>query len=452
MYRKTRGFTLLEIMIGVFIISSMAIMFFYVVRSSSKESTFSSNYFSAIMIGQKVAEDIIGEYSINPYAEESLGLNTSLAKKTGIIDGDSVFFMALEDRRPPWGEIESAKDGGINELQEPLYSQMKGFLLGSSAVSDSPTYFSEEKSNLQKVNLVIEWKNAIDAGKTEKTFFVFAPRNAKKVSGPLADIDYSALGLEDAVKSLLPEGTDPTKSVSEILGTLNANEKLIFDLAATQILCKTLATSDVLKKLIIEVQECEKKLGLDADKKTEFELRRQIAKNWYKIAKLSFNIIAAVAKTMAPVAEDARANEAFGKLNQSQLKLSLKNIKITYRYFLDSMIAARFHYEKLLTPEMTRITGQKLQQDIIVRLFDIHRILALAPDHAKGQSDYTNFISRVKEMAAWRNQYLYRFADQESKLSEDIPSLMDKFPNLKPVHQILAKQIPTVLSFVESQN
>lgn len=451
MYNQNKGFTLLEIMVGVFILSSMALMFFWVVKSSSKESTFSGNHFSAIMIGQKVAEDIMEEYALNPYADESLGINTSLAKQTTVIDGDSVFFMAIEDSCPPWGQIESAKDGGINKLQEPLYSQMKGFLLGSSVISDSPEGFYEERNNLQKVKLNINWKNAIDKGKTEKIFFVFAPREAKKVADPTTSFDYAALGIEEAIKSLLPEGTDFSKPLSEILSSLDANEKMIFDLAATNILCENFVKSNLVKKITREIRECERKLGFVTDRKTEFELKLQIAKNWYQVARLSFNVVAAIAKNMAPVAEDERSEDTFKSINPFKLRLSLMNIKITYRYFLDAMIAARYYYQKLLTPEMVAIAGQKRQQDIIVRLFDIYRILSFAPGHSKGKLEYAGFILRVKEMSAWKNQHLYRFADQEKKFSEDFSTLIEKFPNLKPVHQILTEQMPIVFSFVANQ-
>lgn len=445
------GMSLLEIMMGLTILAMVAALFFQTVRSSAKESAFSGNHFSALMLNQKVSEDIMEEYSLNPYAEETLGLSSVDAKNANLIDGGSIFFIALEDKRPPWGKIESASDGGITQALEPLYSQLRGFSLGTSTDTDYFTGFQAEKNNLKKVNIKMQWQNNLDRGRSEKIFFAFAPRDAKAFADPAANIDYAALGLENAVKKLLPDGTDFSKPLTEIISSLDADKKVLFDFASARLLCDNFFNSPALKGMVAENTNLTNKLGFVTDRKQEFVLRTRIAKNWYEVARLSFDIVAATTKHMEDVSSSPTSNDALKKMDPFKYQVSLKNIKIIYRYFLDAMITSRYFYSSLVTPAMADQSGSKKQLEIILRLLDIYRILSFAPGHSNGQGQYKQFLVRIKEMSAWRNQYLYRFADHESKLAQDQNLLVEKFPNLKPIKTILAEKIPKVFSFINSQ-
>ncbi len=445
MYKFKKGFTLLEVMVGFFIFSAVALLFFTVVGSSSKESAFSVNHFSAIMVGQKAAEDIMEEYQQNPYADESLALNSSIATKNSLIDGGSVFFMAIEDTRPPWGKIESAKDGGINSTQEPLYSQMKGFTLSTKALSEAPEEFESERENLRQISLCVDWKNSSDQGKTQKTFYVFAPRQSKKLADPLTSLNFSDLGFEDELKALLPSGLDAGKSFAEAISELSPSEKARFQLDAVRIVGKGFAESELVQRMTKEIRLCKEKLGFVKDPESEFRQRLQLAKYCYQLARMSLSVVAATTQ----LAETSPAEVA--RLSEEDANEMYLNLKVVYYMFLDSMLAARYYYQSLLGGKMAAITGQKTQQQLIYRLIDIYRILVFAPEHDKGKKEYEGFIARVKEMSAWRNQFLYRFVEQEKKLLEDFPKMLEKFPNLTPVNLALNKQMPKLLEIVEGR-
>lgn len=94
---STKGLTLLEIMIGVLLISSATMVFIKVLNSFKKETVFYSEHFLASTLNEKVLETCFQEAEINPYGFQALGLideqGDPLNLKTMITDGQTPLFQ-----------------------------------------------------------------------------------------------------------------------------------------------------------------------------------------------------------------------------------------------------------------------------------------------------------------------------------------------------------------------
>ncbi|MFZ5951973.1 MAG: type IV pilus modification PilV family protein [Candidatus Rifleibacteriota bacterium] len=445
---ETGGFSLVETLIGLLIFSATIMMFYLSVRSSSKESVFSNNHFSALMLSQKVSEDINEEFSINPFADETLLLNSKNFGTPNLVEGNSIFFAALEDVKAPWGLIDSSTDGGIDSSHTTLYSQLKGFVLSTESKDDYFAGFSDESANLKKINLHFNWKTALDQGRIEKDFFVFAPREAKTIIDPFESLDYEALGIKNAVKMLLPSDTDFSKPMDEIISSLGASEKILFELATAQILCNNFFNSPLFLEISKENSQLTEELLWITDAKEALKKRKKLADNWYLMSQTALSVVAAVSKIFSEFDQNQKVFDAMKSLDQFQLKQYLMNVRMLYRYFLDSMIAARYNLQKVFCNSNIKIVETIEQERMIFKLLDIYRVLSFAPGHDNGQEEYLGYIARVKQMFNWKNRYIYRFFDLEENLASKPSRLVEKYPNLQHPYRIMSAQIPKTFSFI----
>ena len=445
------GFTLIEIAIGVLILSIIGIIFFVAVSTGLKETSVSSNHFTALMLSQKIFEDVIQEFTVNPHGHDTLVLNEGNSRQERLIDGGSVFFLALEDSSPPWGKVDSATDGGITSDVQPLHKQVKDFelLMGTEQAGFSP--FADVRKNLRRIDLTMQWKGK-EPGMIGKKLFVFSPTEAKAYADPAENIDYAAMGLEKEVKDLLPAGTDFTKPLAEIIAGLGNNERVLFEIGSTIVLLEHFLKSNTLAEKLLRCSSLRAKAEQTSSPEEEFLARRELADTSFEIARLAFQVVTIASKHLHRIANDSSYTGALTNISPLRVNVCYLNFKLTLQYFIDCLVNAKYHYQKLLGANLTRFSGAKKTNEILLRLFDIYRVLSFTPNHDKGKEEYQNFIGRVVVMTSAKNQFMNRFAMQELTVCADPALLMAKFPNLQAVHEILGVRVAQVLGFVAAQD
>jgi hypothetical protein len=104
------GFSLLEAMIGVGLLASLAILFLHGVSAGRKQAEFTGDYFNGFFLAQKVTEDLASENVVNPSAFATLGLEGSPGSEGPVTEGQSVFFSHLFNRREPFDRVEPTRD------------------------------------------------------------------------------------------------------------------------------------------------------------------------------------------------------------------------------------------------------------------------------------------------------------------------------------------------------
>jgi hypothetical protein len=102
--RQKKALTLLEVMIGVFLISSSTLVFIKVLNLFKKETTFYSEHFLASSLNEKVLETCFQETDINSYAMQTLGLADAsgdpVSFQSLVTDGQTPFFHITADESP----------------------------------------------------------------------------------------------------------------------------------------------------------------------------------------------------------------------------------------------------------------------------------------------------------------------------------------------------------------
>ncbi|MBF0545946.1 MAG: prepilin-type N-terminal cleavage/methylation domain-containing protein [Candidatus Riflebacteria bacterium] len=100
-----RGFTLVELSIGMALLMLLAVIFFTLVKGGARESVLSSEHFTEAMLSQKVTEDLIEEVELNPYGISTLGMDESAPLTSSpVIDGGAPFFLKPLKIQPRPGE------------------------------------------------------------------------------------------------------------------------------------------------------------------------------------------------------------------------------------------------------------------------------------------------------------------------------------------------------------
>jgi len=179
--KQRKAMTLVEITIGFAILTAISAFFISFMTASSKEISFSSDHFNAVVLSQKISEDLLEEMALNPYGLETLGIDETIKSKHDVVDGSSVFFSFIEDRSEPWGLIEPAKDGMINSSMQPLYNSVKKFKFGVSGSRLAKSGDHEDR-NLVACNVDFFWQTQTGKGAYNSSFDLFSPVSAKKVT------------------------------------------------------------------------------------------------------------------------------------------------------------------------------------------------------------------------------------------------------------------------------
>ena len=104
----------------------------------------------------------------------------------------------------------------------------------------------------------------------------------------------------------------------------------------------------------------------------------------------------------------------------------------------------------MLHPELMAYKGGKIQLQLIQKLVDIYRIIAIIPTRSGGMKEYRSFLSRISEVSEGRHPYLYRFAVFERSLLDQPDEWMKRYPNLKGISDVVVKRVPVILDFIKS--
>ncbi|MEW6708657.1 MAG: hypothetical protein AB1403_02450 [Candidatus Riflebacteria bacterium] len=444
MYRSN-GFSLPEIILGIFIFTGVILIFTLSVSSSTKESAFSANHFTSLMLGQKVSEDIIEEFAINPFANESLILDHGQARKESVIDGGSAFFITIDDQHPPWGKIDSSSDGAISEKIQPLFEQVSGYQLITSSHNQAFGDFQDETTNLQKVSVEFFWKTGQQKGNILREFYVFSPKTGKKTQDKFPEPDFSSKTFEGYFKLFFPRNN--SRTINEIINQYEIDGRIAFEYASVVDAYEKLMQSSARSKLNQEITASKKIFSNTTDVLSRQKQNLKLAKAYLQLSRIIFLTFGAAINHLKTVTDSHDAVSTINKMSAQQVFLTHQKIAWLNNYFLTCLEETRKHYIAALRPDNSGLLSKKEEQQIILRLIDIYRIFLISSP-ATQQAPYKSFLMEIKKYAEWRNMFLFRFICQEELLIRDISLLISKFPNIGPVEKVLNQSLKKVKTFI----
>ncbi|NLI76721.1 MAG: type II secretion system protein [Candidatus Riflebacteria bacterium] len=442
---RQTGFTMTELMIGVSIFAGLTLAFLLSVRATTREIDFSADYFMSILVAQKVGEDLMEETTLNPFALESSGVESPSGITSRLVDGGSVHFSFLEDRAAPWGRIDPGVDGLLSADVQPLYAQVRDFRLRTRARRLASDQAVPDR-NLLAVSTEVQWKNQADGRKYESEFQVFSPVTGKKFDETL---DVGTLPLTPAA---LEEETArffyhlSAEDLKAKIAQSQGDEKAIFELGKVHFLCKGFMQSEYYRKTMQEITTLKKNLASPSGQDL-YGTHVALAARWYDLAKTAYRLAFYLERSFDRLmAHPAGLPGGVEGIDQSRLAQCMANFSIIYELFVGGLVQTRSNYLKLLEPGFAA-KGGKRQQQIILRLLDIHRILGINPNYPQGLPDYRVFIDQIRTFSEGRLPFLARFMDDERVLAKDPKALLARYPNLKSIHALLADRMPRVLAF-----
>ncbi|KAF1083015.1 MAG: hypothetical protein GQF41_0782 [Candidatus Rifleibacterium amylolyticum] len=153
MRQSRKGFSLLELLIGFFLLASVSVIFLQTMHRFRKETTFTSENYLASSLVEKVLEQCYQETQLNPHGMKAIGLADASGSpyeiSTSITDKETVFFSQpsiTEDRTPELYQllkdnyaltVETEKKAGYYEMVAGLKwnaQSGRGELFSSSRV------------------------------------------------------------------------------------------------------------------------------------------------------------------------------------------------------------------------------------------------------------------------------------------------------------------------------
>lgn len=447
--KKKRGFSLVEIIIGIAIVAGLATIYFVFVSSASKELKFSGDHLNSVVVSQKITEDLIEEIALNPYGLETLGLDSSSAATQEIVEGKSVFFSLIEDKKEPFGIIEKTTDGGISPAMQPLYDTSKRFRFSASGkrLADSGDH---EDRNLVEADILIQWQTQTGKGEFDTAINLFSPVTKKQVG-------LGVLLNEAAIDARIPAEVfnRPGKTIGELASEIGENAEAILALGRISLISRDFATSDAFRNFKDKIRGLRLQAGgIPAiDRGKRYRLARDQARAWYGMARDCFQIVSYLEPQFKILQTEGKftsltSGTGFNPLSFQQ---DLFYFRIIYEYFSGCMEHARYHYNQLLEEDLVDYKGAKIQLQVIRRLIDIYRIVAILPTRPGGMMEYKEFLARLKKFANGRNPFLYRLATFERLLLDSPSEWKKRYANLEGISQMISVRIPEILSFIKTQ-
>ncbi len=165
-YRLRPGLSLVEVLIGIVIISLLLLGFFTMLTGNVQQLEFTAGQFAAVQVATKVYEDIQEESRIHSTLLEQIDLFPELGGKNPLLDAQSPYFRYAFDRSPPYGIIQQGVDQGISAADGAIYQQLNTFacrpVVRRAGTPDAGGF----AAHLARVDLEVTWEEKRGVART----------------------------------------------------------------------------------------------------------------------------------------------------------------------------------------------------------------------------------------------------------------------------------------------
>jgi hypothetical protein len=446
-WQRSVGFTLVEILIGVALLSMLGLVFITLLRGGSRESHLSADHFTGAMLSQKVVEDLIDETELNPRALFALGIDeSSPLPPTAVVDGQAPFFQHVEDRVAPFGKIDIQAEGGIDQAMSPLFGQVETFQVAADGRRLAGAGGISEKRHLQEVLVDFSWKSKVGRGSVNSAIHLFAPVDAKPASIALI---FNASQVEQEAAWAFFDA--PGDSLAQLVTDSGANYATVFGLGVVHLVSQGFIQSDAMRNCLQAVTTGKTAAqGPFSGVVAEYQAQQKLGKAYFDLANTAFLMTYALATQVIELADICDAARV-GTILADQPEVftpGLGNYLKLSETFRDAVVKARQTYRELLRPGLSGVRGMKQQAFVIRRLIGLFRILAVIPEHSGGLAEYRVFLNDLAEEMTGRNPYLHRLLLQEKDFAQSEAVLVQKHPHLRRIQRVTQEAVPAARSVI----
>jgi|GEM_PF-1000348 len=445
------GFSLVEIIVALSIMAFLGFTLISLVRGAKSEADFTTEHFTSMLISQKVMQDVSQENETNPVsAFQTLGMDSALSASSHLIDGASIYFSYVEDRDPPWFHIDPTIDGSVDKRMEPLFTEIRDFEMDVKGKRLAPPTDPSEMKNLWISTVSLSWKTATGPGKYAVNCIFASPVGEKKIDLAI-DADNEKIEKE-ACRIFYGETTIPLR---QILSQKGGDYQTIIEAAKIRLLCSNLLDSKAFKDIIKRTKELEKKeASLNADASADFyDCVKELADIYYEIAKESFTVMYNLIPSLQLIKNNFD-KEHFGEelwANRYRFTKGLRNFKLICNNFTQGVYWARRKLEELGDERLEVVVGPKKQQRILMKVFDLHRILSVIGKDGNTENEYKTYLESMKSRSEGRDPAMYRLVSQELTFHGNFQSLLINYPTLKIIDQTINVKLSPIMSFLNTK-
>ena len=418
--KRRKAFTLLEIMIGMLILSGVLIIYMQSMQSSRKKNEFYSEHFIASIMAAKVVESCFQETDINLYGIEALGLvdgdGKSLNFSTPVTDGQTVFFKTPE----------------ITDEQYPhLYSMFsKDFMLDINSEKAAKQHF--------KLDTAFSWKATTGAGK-----FNF-----------MCNFPGSVLVKEPHSTFAFPEAKLEKKLVERFFEQKNKNlGTIISSPTAREVALSTGRIYFSVSSLLADKPFTQ---SFETAEKLAAEPHAPNSAKYHQATDIYFNIardILDLSLYLKPEVE--RLNRDLDKIDsmdlrtRTRLQVFIKRaghaVNKLRQIFLISVNEAASRYRE----QMKSSTSLRHQRLMIEKCLSMHRLMMVSVDFCDGvfvsgdprsiiRAEYSRLLAELEKFFADKDPSIMRLAAQERKFVQN-NQLKERYFVCDLVYQLFAE-------------
>ncbi|MBU1109409.1 MAG: type II secretion system GspH family protein [Candidatus Riflebacteria bacterium] len=399
--RKRKGFTLLEICIGMLLLGGVLVIYLQSMQSSKKKNEYYSEHFIASIMAAKVVEACFQEADINLYGIEALGLvdkdGQGLTFSTPVTDGQTVFFKAPE----------------ITLEQHPhLYSMFsKDFMLDINSEKDAKQYFT--------LNTAFAWKAATGAGKFN--FYCNFPGSVLRKE-PHSTFAFPEAKLEKKLVERFFE--EKNKNLGTIISSPGAREVA---LSTGRIYFST--SSLLADKPFTEAFATAEKLAAEPHAPTSVKYY-QATELYFGIARDILDLMLFLKPEVERLSKDLDKIDSMNLRTKTRLQVFIQRSGLALdklrQVFLISVNEAASRYRA----QMQSSTSLKSQRLMIEKCLSMHRLMIVTADFSDGvfvsdnayniiRSEYSLLLATLARYFADKDQSIVRLAAQEKRFADD---------------------------------
>lgn len=422
MIGRSRAFSLIELVIGLFILSLVGIMLGSFLKSASHQSDFGAEHFTAILLAQKVIEDCAQEIVINPHAFSTLGLEATPGSPISVVNGQSPFFTVIQDSLPPFGEIDP---GGIDENLQPLFSQVRDFSLEITAKRQAPT---GPLHGVYSARIGFSWKSRTGKGKYSIDCSFPSLVGEKKAGLLMPPPDPTDLEKEIA-KAFFG---DVTKTLPAIISEQGGDENVIRAMGTVHLLGRSFFRSSFVAAVTRDNRELSAALASTVDPIEISNILKRLEKNHFDLVRASFRLLWNFRPQMELIManwEEARLGTALWNNRQARMSWIDQSILVWKTCYVHLMETKKT-LERQLEKRIAAVQDLQTLHGRTMKLIDLNKILTVVPGSPLGSNP--SYFRFLQQSSIDRNPCVRRFMVQDEEFLT-AGKLQEKYPNLKTI-------------------
>lgn len=150
--KKTKALSLIEVIVGMSIFTVVGLAVLGAIQQSAREIRTTSDHTIAMLLTQKVVDELLQDNLDSPFFADELAMITS---RSGPLRDLYPFFHVIEDSAAPYGRLDSTSDLGIDPGDPDLY-RLYGKVELAIRQEELPLA-GTSAARVQKIEVMLKW-------------------------------------------------------------------------------------------------------------------------------------------------------------------------------------------------------------------------------------------------------------------------------------------------------